>query len=200
MKEVKSKNTNEYSPIWLDILDQERDQSVSLRHKYDCLGINRLLGLVDLIEFLPGGIMVEEGCHIGESTEMFSKKFDKIYAIDPWCSSCGGCELAQKLFDERVKNLSNIIKMCMVGSDAVDNFENETLDFVYIDSQHTYDHVKNAAKYWYPKLRDGSYFGGHDYYLPQSPGVIDAVNELSNGDFFLFSDTSWVIAKSNITL
>lgn len=38
-----------------------------------------------------------------------------------------------------------------------------SLDFVYIDAQHHYEAVREDLALWYPKLRVGGLFAGHDY-------------------------------------
>ena len=52
-----------------------------------------------------------------------------------------------------------------------------SLDFVYIDGQHMYKHIRKDIKAWYPKVREGGFIGGHDY-NSATEGVIRAVNEL----------------------
>jgi hypothetical protein len=42
-------------------------------------------------------------------------------------------------------------------------FEDNSLDFVYIDANHTYEGVKEDIKYWYPKVKPGGLLLGHDY-------------------------------------
>jgi len=42
-------------------------------------------------------------------------------------------------------------------------FPDESLDFVYIDANHAYEHVKKDIEIWYPKVRKGGVFAGHDY-------------------------------------
>jgi len=78
--------------------------------------------------------------------------------------------------------------------EAVKYFLNESLDYIYIDGDHRYEPVCNDLKYWYPKLKIGGVFAGHDY-VPDCLGVINAVNEFyeklglefntaPNGDFW----------------
>jgi hypothetical protein len=40
---------------------------------------------------------------------------------------------------------------------------NETLDFVFIDAEHSYEACKADIIAWYPKVRPGGFIGGHDY-------------------------------------
>ena len=42
-------------------------------------------------------------------------------------------------------------------------FQDESLDFVYIDANHAYDYVKSDIFYWFSKVRKGGYLMGHDY-------------------------------------
>lgn len=41
-------------------------------------------------------------------------------------------------------------------------FENQ-LDFAFIDSMHDYESVKTDLALWYPKVKSGGLFSGHDY-------------------------------------
>ena len=36
-------------------------------------------------------------------------------------------------------------------------------DYVYLDACHKYEFVKQDLQFWYPKVRSGGVFGGHDY-------------------------------------
>ena len=62
---------------------------------------------------------------------------------------------------------------------AVKNFADECLDFVYIDSNHKYEFVKEDIREWTKKVRKGGVVSGHDYAtLPgRDLGVIQAVDE-----------------------
>jgi hypothetical protein len=50
------------------------------------------------------------------------------------------------------------------------------LDFVFIDALHTYEAVKEDMASWYPKVRAGGLFAGHDW---SWQGVRQAVTEFS---------------------
>lgn len=49
------------------------------------------------------------------------------------------------------------------------------LDFVFLDDDHSYEHVVAEIAAWEPRIRRGGWIGGHDY--PDFPGVARAVNE-----------------------
>lgn len=48
-------------------------------------------------------------------------------------------------------------------SNAVNQVEDGSLDFIYIDAQHKYEKVKEDLVDWWPKLKIGGIFAGHDY-------------------------------------
>lgn len=68
------------------------------------------------------------------------------------------------------------------GIDAASRFDDNSIDFVYIDGDHSYDFVSNDIKAWWPKIKQGGILSGHDY-TPGNPqkghvyGVIEAVTE-----------------------
>ena len=53
-----------------------------------------------------------------------------------------------------------------------------SLDFVFIDADHSYEAVKQDIADWAPKVRTGGgWVGGHDYHHTKFPGVVRAVTE-----------------------
>ena len=61
--------------------------------------------------------------------------------------------------------------------EAHTEFEDGSLDMVFIDSEHSYEQTKAELEFWYPKLKDGGVICGDDYH-PTFAGLIDAVDEL----------------------
>jgi len=64
--------------------------------------------------------------------------------------------------------------------DASKDFEDNSLDFVFLDADHTYEGIKADIMAWLPKVKDGGWICGHDYENPDFPtwGVTQAVGEL----------------------
>ena len=46
---------------------------------------------------------------------------------------------------------------------AVKTVDDGTLDFVFIDADHSYEGAKQDIAAWYPKVKKGGWIGGHDY-------------------------------------
>lgn len=63
---------------------------------------------------------------------------------------------------------------------AVKKFADESLDFVYIDANHSYIYVKEDIRKWSKKVKKGGIVSGHDYINGNDRipfGVKQAVNE-----------------------
>lgn len=60
--------------------------------------------------------------------------------------------------------------------DAAKRFTDSSLDFVFIDANHNYEHAKEDMAAWYPKVRGDGLFCGHDY---RWSGVNQAVHEFA---------------------
>jgi hypothetical protein len=65
------------------------------------------------------------------------------------------------------------------SSCAVIDVDDGSVDFVFIDAQHTYKGVKEDINLWLPKIRSGGIICGHDYDFtrPRFADVIRAVDE-----------------------
>lgn len=62
---------------------------------------------------------------------------------------------------EGYKNVHFIKKMSM---DAVKDFKDNSLDFVYIDANHEFPYVAEDLFYWSKKVKAGGIVSGHDYH------------------------------------
>lgn len=52
-----------------------------------------------------------------------------------------------------------------LSTEIADLFQSNTLDYVYIDGNHDYDHVTHDLNVWWPKLKQGGLLAGHDYLI-----------------------------------
>lgn len=160
--------------------------------------VNNTAGLIELCKGLITSDMV--GCEIGSfrgaSTEVFATYAKRIFAIDPWelGSDAGYTEInrkmlveAEKQFDELCLQYHNIVKMKTFSKDGALGFEDHSLDFVYIDGNHSTESVSEDIDLWLPKIKPGGLLTGHDFSLVekvlQSKGLqVESV----------YSDQSWV--------
>lgn len=164
--------------------------------------------------------MVEIGCFAGESTEVFSRHVAQVFAVDPWAASYQqevllGCAEGpirdfivtaglspmgdiERLFDDRTRLAGNVTKVKAFDYDAIGLFEDESIDFLYIDSIHTYEHVSATILRWMGKLRHDGMIGGHDYCAVNWAGVVNAVDEVFGSPDAVFEDTSWIVRDAHL--
>lgn len=128
--------------------------------------------------FGSGSHFVEIGCWKGQSASFMgveiynSKKDIRFDCVDHW-SDAEGCPgpdkwvQAGKLFEkflkntERVKHIITPVPMDSVS--ASKNYQDNSLDFVFIDGDHSYEACKADILAWLPKMKHGSILAGHDY-------------------------------------
>lgn len=164
--------------------------------------LDSLQSICDYIGDTSDMIMVEIGCYKGESTTVWCKNFKKVFAIDPWVDGKGydNNDIASRSmssaieneFDIRLNEYDNFEKIKNYSYEVINRFEDESLDFVYIDGEHTYDGVKQDIELYLSKIKKGGYIGGHDY-KPKWQGVMDAVNERFKSPDKIFFDKSWIV-------
>jgi hypothetical protein len=109
---------------------------------------------------------VEVGIWEGEYTEKFCKEGFKMFGIDPWKARGNQNQDQQDArcirAIERLKNYDcDVIRKRSMQ--AITDFEDESLDFVYIDGDHSYRFVVEDIREWSKKVRKGGIVSGHDY-------------------------------------
>jgi len=60
---------------------------------------------------------------------------------------------------------------------AVREFADGSLDWVFLDANHGYKGMKQDLEAYHPKVKPGGYIRGHDYTDAKGYGVIQAVDE-----------------------
>jgi len=120
-------------------------------------------------QFPSGSKFVEVGCYEGRSSAYMaveianSKKDIEFYCVDIWLDGL------HKTFTENMESVKDYYTpIHMSSDDAAQKFENESLDFVFIDADHHYDSVKRDIEVWWPKVKPGGILAGHDFY-PHEP-------------------------------
>lgn len=114
----------------------------------------------------------------------------KLYGIDPWQDYPEYGEVytqpyADTCHAEAVARLApyDVTLIRKASMDAVGDFADGSLDFVYIDGNHAYTFVHDDITQWARKVRPGGIVSGHDYCRPKNRSrwqfqeVIRAVND-----------------------
>ena len=161
-------------------------------------------------KFPSGSKFVEIGSWKGKSSAFMaveianSNKDIEFYCIDNWMGSSehkdvGEIDSLYDIFTENMKPLERYYQKIRNNSiEAARCFEDESLDFVFIDASHEYEDVKKDIQVWLPKVKKNGILAGHDYYVGEYdyfPGVKKAVDEcLTN---FLTSELCFIYQKKS---
>lgn len=131
------------------------------------------------------GTIVELGAWLGKSSAyLCDNSTQKIFIVDTWQGSPDELTTNHKLATET--DIFEIFKLNMKGrsytpirmesSEAAKQFEDNSIDAVFIDMTHSYDAVKQDILTWLPKVKTNGIIAGDDYHQNWK-GVIKAVDE-----------------------
>lgn len=127
------------------------------------------------------GLAVEVGTHRGDYAEIFLNQWEgeRLFCVDPWYTDEFYASQAKFLWGNgnREDDYQEAINRLMVfghrkklirkkSHEATQLFDEETLDFVYLDGDHSFEAVSTDLKLWYPKLKSGGVIAGHDFICP----------------------------------
>lgn len=135
------------------------------------------------VEFLkkvipPAGICAEIGVQRGYFSQQILKFASPkhLYLIDNW--EVEKDDQQKENYKHVTKQFSGMPNITIIRkhSTAV-QFEDNSLDWVYLDADHTYPFVIEDIKFYLPKVKEGGIIAGHDYCIWGRYGVIQAVNE-----------------------
>jgi hypothetical protein len=83
------------------------------------------------------------------------------------------------------------------SAESAQLYEDESLDFVFIDASHDYESFKKDLFAWFPKVKIGGMISGHDFADPY-PGIVKAVRDhLVNEKVGVTPSTCWFCTKTN---
>lgn len=125
--------------------------------------------------------LIEVGVWEGDSLSILTKLLVKnnkndfrVFGIDLWQSPP---DMVKKYGEERMANAFNTCRKCLKEKkidhlielmviDSVKGaefFEDKSVDYVFIDADHSYESVLADITVWYPKVKEGGIISGHDY-------------------------------------
>jgi hypothetical protein len=117
----------------------------------------------------------KKGVEIGTAKGIYAEEFGKagleLYCIDPWRSyddyeyDENSPVSLRNQFEEAKQRLApyNCHLIEKFSMDALKDFEDESLDFVYIDGNHGFKYVTEDIFEWSKKVKKGGIISGHDY-------------------------------------
>lgn len=122
----------------------------------------------------PDGKGVEVGVYKGHlSRQILESWKGTLYMVDVWRSldydgyRDSTNNIHGDVYQEAMKSIEGFEERAIMirsnSEKASEMFGDSTLDFVYIDANHSYECVKKDIEFWYPKVRHGGFICGHDY-------------------------------------
>jgi hypothetical protein len=134
------------------------------------------LDLFNEIKFnFEDGFGVEVGTFKAEFSKFILNNWNgTLYMVDVWrplgdeyLDSSNHKNYQNQVYSYAMDNLQGLedrgIMIRANSQKASEIFQDESLDFVYIDANHAYDFVVDDINYWYSKVKKGGYLWGHDY-------------------------------------
>jgi len=148
---------------------------------------NSVKGLWPYVKRLGENLVgIEIGTSCAESTHLWLDKcpnIKKLYTIDPykqfddWVGTITQevLERQRNIAIDNLKQFGKKVEMLRTTSDeAAKKFKPESIDFIFIDGDHSYEGVLKDCKTYYPFLKKDGFFCGHDYgFLPDVKRGVD---------------------------
>ena len=128
-----------------------------------------------------GGVMIEVGVYQGRSLAFLAvealnaQKDLQVIGLDRfnWPH-----DAAARVWAFRQQfGLSNLSLHSADSVRGAATYQDASLDFVFLDADHTYESVLADLRAWFPKIKKGGVLAGHDLGHPEYPGVRMAVEQ-----------------------
>jgi len=144
------------------------------------------------------GKLYEKRNLLGKGIEIGVQRGHNIVNIARyWKGSIIGVDLFENdnIYREALNNTFGLKVNLIKGSslDMASKTPDNSLDWVYIDADHTYKSVCDDIRAWYSKVRKDGIVSGHDYYKTKSGNVevINAVDEYVKEHGYELKLTDW---------
>ncbi len=150
-------------------------------------------------------LVAEVGVRSGENAiDMLNGiAIDKLFLVDNYMPYMDGDTLVDapiqsryyyKMFKDIRPYFEKVVLVTKSSMMATGLFEDGFFDYVYIDANHQYEFVLDDLNYWWPKVKVGGCFAGHDFPFI---GVKKALDEFVKkmGLTYIVKDQDWIINK-----
>jgi len=170
--------------------------------------IERSKPFIKELQHRGGGMVgVEVGTYAGFFLKLLAESgcFKQLTGVDQWVEGyCPGdwasdsdMGKAEEMARRVEESFDSVNLMKCSSREASKRFDEESLDMVYIDADHTYKAVRSDILAWFCKIKDGGLLAGHDYNdMANHPGVTKAVKETIGNPDIVFPCSSWAITMT----
>lgn len=169
----------------------------------------------EVLERLGDGPVIgaEIGVFAGKTSAVLLKREDlTLYMVDTWKGFQVYPGIVVATHEEQEKNYQaamaatefaaerrRVVKMPSV--DAAEKIDDESLDFVFIDADHSYEAVTQDINAWTSKVRPGGLVSGHDYANPdylfgaEVKRAVDEAVKKNGWKLELGGDYTWFVTR-----
>lgn len=146
-----------------------------------------------------GDLFVELGtfcgrsaCYLAEKIQASGKKI-VFETIDNFSRSFGLTAAAPLVFIDQCGFKDLVVLREMHQLEAVGLYADKSIDFLFIDSDHSYQAVKDVITAYLPKMKTGGVLAGDDYSSARFPGVVQAVDEILPSRTLIGATFSYIV-------
>ena len=121
----------------------------------------------DFYKLIDGGVGVEVGVSQGfySRTLLETTNLDMLFSIDSWNDGNHNINQYWEARGNLDKFANRNVVIMLPSNEAVKLFADNTFDFIYIDAYaYSGQNDGEILREWYPKLKPGGLFAGHDYH------------------------------------
>jgi predicted O-methyltransferase YrrM len=158
---------------------------------------DEIIQLFDFVfsQLADNSIIVNVGTYKGKSLSLMlsyveaSGKSIKIYSVDDWSDILYGDDGQdiKSIFIENMQDDINKFELIELDTcDASKLFNNNSIDFVFLDTQHSFTHVSKETNCWMPKVKKKGIISGHDYHWENVKNAVDIL--IPDVDTFISSN------------
>ena len=185
----------------------------------DQYGANNLhIDILNKLKQIPeDGLFVELGVFCGGSLltfyDIINKKSTNFIGIDCWDNNTmmNGIESHKydsidwnkyidiqkecyKILNEIISTYDMNIKLITLKNthDIYNNFENNSIDFIHIDSDHNYHSVYNELNTFYPKIKKNGVILLDDWNYNEVQSAIKSFCIINNLQYNFYENKSWI--------
>lgn len=177
-------NSPPWSGVFLHVAGMRSDDRIAVIERLTRLAsrpiTERLFSRDDLGDFLNRHNLLGEGVEVGVADGTFSERImsqwegRQLHLVDLWESDPRNRDRSQvdtalhqsdrQAAERRLSQFGNRIHFHQTDSlVAAQEFADNSLDFVYLDADHSVAAVQEDIAAWYPKVRHGGLLAGHDF-------------------------------------
>jgi hypothetical protein len=148
-----------------------------------------------------GSWLGQSACYFVERVALAQKRVD-LTCVDLWAGNIlhgFGRGAAADLLPQFKANVQRAgadawlrtLRLC--SWEAAARWADGSVDFVWVDADHSYDGVTKDLQAWWPKVKPGGLIGGHDYHWKQCGAAVDDFFRQRGRQVVPVSASSWML-------